>query len=116
MCNNDVHAIAIDSKGNQWFGTDMGVSKLSGGNLGIQPIINKNQLSLYPNPVQDVLQINLPGNTGILEIFDISGKSLILKEIQGNKISIDVSGLDHGIYFVKVLSDNQILTGKFVKY
>jgi hypothetical protein len=93
-----------------------GVSKLTGDNQGVNPLTYKNQLILYPNPFQDVLQINLPGNTGILEIFDISGKSLILKEIQGNKISIDVSGLDHGIYFVKVLSDNQILTGKFVKY
>jgi len=63
-----------------------GVSKLSGDNQGINPLTYKNQLNFYPNPVQDVLQINLPGNTGILEIFDISGKSLILKEIRENKI------------------------------
>jgi hypothetical protein len=53
---------------------------------------------------------------GMLEAFNISGKSVLLKEIQGNNSSIDVSGLDNGIYIVKVLSDNQMFTGKIVKY
>jgi hypothetical protein len=61
------------------------------------------------------LQINLHVKTGVLEVFDISGKSVLQMEIRENNTSIDVSGLDNGIYFVKVLSDNQMFTGKFVK-
>ena len=67
------------------------------------------------NPVQNIVLINLPGKTGMFEAFDISGKSVLLKEIRENNASIDVSGLENGIYFVKVWSDNQLFTGKFVK-
>jgi hypothetical protein len=33
-----------------------------------------------------------------------------------NNTSFDVSGLENGIYIVKVISDNQISTEKIVKY
>jgi hypothetical protein len=52
----------------------------------------------------------------MLEAFDIAGKSVLQIEIRENNASIDVSGLDKATYLVKVLSDNQILTGKIVKY
>ena len=69
------------------------------------------EIILYPNPVQNILRINLPDKTGMFEALDISGKSVLLKEIQGINTSVDVSGLEIGIYFVKVSSDNQWLTG-----
>jgi len=52
----------------------------------------------------------------LLEVFDISGKSVLQQEVRENNPSIDVSGLDQGIYFVKVWSDNQLFTGKIAKY
>jgi gluconolactonase len=82
---------------------------------GVGSIPGKSLVEIYPNPVQNELHINLEGNKGMLEINDISGKSLIQKEILENNASIDVSGLNQGIYLVKVLLDKQILTGKFVK-
>jgi hypothetical protein len=68
----------------------------------------------HPNPVQNVLHINLSGNTRMVEAFDITGKLVFQKEIPENNTSIDVSGLDKGIYMVKVSSDNQIFTGEIV--
>jgi hypothetical protein len=62
------------------------------------------------------LNIDLQGKVGVLEVFDISGKSVLHKEIPKNNSSIDVSGLGNGIYIIKVFSGNQILTGKIVKY
>lgn len=78
-------------------------------------ISNSPFLILYPNPVQNELHFNLTGKTGMLEIFDITGKSLLQKQIPDDNSSIDISGLKHGIYFVKVFSDSQLVTGKFVK-
>ena len=112
-----VCAITSDAEGNIWVGTNEGVSKFSSDYLiGIKPIISKNSLKIYPNPVQNILHIDLSGKTGVLEICDISGKSVLQKQIRDNNTSIDVSGLDDGIYIVKVLSDNQISTSKIVKY
>ena len=113
--SNDVRTIAIDAQDNKWFGTEHGVSKIPGGTQGINHITNKNQLNLYPNPVQDVLYINLSEKQGMLELFDIAVKSVLQNEILENKASIDVSGLENGIYLVKVLSDKKMVTGKFVK-
>jgi ligand-binding sensor domain-containing protein len=116
LVNHDVFAIAIDAEGSKWFGTLGGVSKLSDENTGTTKIINENHLNLYPNPVQNILHINLSGKTGALQVFDISGKCLLQKQIKENESSVDVSGLESGIYIVSVLYDSKIFTGKVVKY
>ncbi|RPH33347.1 MAG: T9SS C-terminal target domain-containing protein [Bacteroidales bacterium] len=46
-------------------------------------------------------------------IIDINGKLLISKEISDNKI--DISGLQEGVYTIKLLSKDGIVTRKFVK-
>lgn len=82
----------------------------------VNPFSNNLTVNIYPNQVQNVLHINLPGKAGRIEIFDITGKSVLLKPIHENNPSFDVSLLRHGIYFVKVFSDNQLVTRKFVKH
>jgi gluconolactonase len=83
---------------------------------GISVFPDRPSVEMYPNPVQNVLNINLPVRTGTLEVFDNSGKSVLLTNIRENNNSIDVSGLVKGIYLMKVLADNQMYTGKIVKY
>jgi gluconolactonase len=91
------------------------VSRTSQSN-GISIFPARPLVEMYPNPVHNIFHINLPVKTGTLEIFDNSGKSVLLNQIRENNSAIDVSGLVKGIYFVKVLSDNQMYTGKIVKY
>ena len=97
------------------FGTILKTTN-GGGPLGVNnqtQIINS--LSLYPNPVKNVLIINLPTKNGILDAFDDTGKSVLHREIPENNSTIDVSGLNTGMYLVKVSADNRIFTGKFLK-
>jgi hypothetical protein len=82
----------------------------------ITPIINEDPVNLYPNPVQNVIHINLSGKTGDLKVFDIMGKCLLQKQIAENESSVDVSCLGDGIYFVRVIHNKQIITRKIVKY
>jgi hypothetical protein len=65
--------------------------------------------------VQNVLKIDLHGKMGTLEVFDITGKSVQYKLINGNKMSIDVSGLRAGIYLLQINSNEGIVNRKFVK-
>jgi gluconolactonase len=83
---------------------------------GIFIIPDRLSVEIYPNPVQDIININLAGKTGTLEVFDNSGKSVLLNQIRENSNSIDVSGLKNGTYTVKVLADKQLYSGKFMKY
>jgi hypothetical protein len=87
---------------------------------GLPTIINSisdNPLvKIYPNPVQNKLHIDISGNAGMFEAYDITGKTVLQKEILDNNTTIDVSGLVNGIYFARVWSNNQLFTEKIVKY
>ena len=79
---------------------------------------------IYPNPVQDVLFLELSADKAPnlkMSIFDVSGRCLISNEINfaGNnaKISQDVSNFETGTYLIKFQdSEGKILhTLKFIK-
>ena len=69
-------------------------------------------VSLYPNPVSDVL--NIRGNTTELSIviYDILGKQIMRSRIMN---SPDISLLDTGEYFVKLSDGKYTTTRKLIK-
>lgn len=72
---------------------------------------------LYPNPVIDILNIE-PLNTkeiGAITILDMKGQENINKRINGDKIKIDMSHLNSGVYFVKIITNNNIIVRKIIK-
>lgn len=71
-------------------------------------------ISLYPNPVQNILTIKSTKDYIINEvnIFDVTGKRL--SYLYENK-SIDISNLNKGIYFIKIKTDQGEFSQKFIK-
>ena len=70
--------------------------------VGVEKLTSET-LSVYPNPVQDQIRVNM---NGALAIYDLSGKLVISELVEaGNTVS--VSELKSGIYFVKVGSSVQ---------
>jgi sucrose-6-phosphate hydrolase SacC (GH32 family) len=78
-----------------------------------------NQLKVYPNPANEMLNINLQNNT--IEnciITNALGQTVYnsANEINPNhKIQLNISNLRAGVYFVKVRSDTGSYTAKFIK-
>ena len=72
--------------------------------------------SLYPNPANDYITIDLNGTSSNYQvaIFDMLGKNVYNTEIDGTK-QIDVSSLAAGAYFVKLNSNSQTTTIRFIK-
>lgn len=75
--------------------------------------------SLYPNPVGESLVLISPasiGNTN-LQIYDIQGKLLSAQNATFEKqVSIDVSNLSSGIYFLNIKTENgNVEVKKFIK-
>lgn len=72
-------------------------------------------VSIYPNPASDVLNIN-SNDTSIqidaINIYDITGKNIFS---QVGNASIDVSNFNNGMYIIEVISDNESVTQKFIK-
>ena len=70
------------------------------------------EISLYPNPVSDIL--NISGNTTELSItiYDILGKQVMRSRIFN---SLDVSSLTDGIYLVELSNSQKTTTRKLIK-
>lgn len=74
--------------------------------------LSKNEIKIYPNPVKDLLKIASKENIESVEIFDINGKQ-VLKTQFGT--SLDVKNLTSGLYIIKIKTQNETLTEKFIK-
>ncbi len=75
-----------------------------------------NQISLFPNPVDQEININLPTqqeNTSNYSITNITGQSIMKGTLSNNKI--DASQLTPGMYFIQIDSGTKTGTKKFIK-
>lgn len=85
-------------------------------------IINKSELSVYPNPVKDILNINfgnpVSGDLSV-EIMNMAGQKALNQQIKTegqSRALIDVHQLKSGIYFLRIASGKQLIADrKFVK-
>lgn len=78
----------------------------NGGGVGINTQELKNNISLYPNPSQDILNITSKAEIQSLKIYDISGQ--LVQEITKPISVINISHLPVGMYFVEMTA----VTGK----
>lgn len=85
--------------------------------LGTQDFEFSNYFTLYPNPANQVLNINVTKDIEIqsLAIYDILGQLIIAVPNAKSVSTIDVSKLRTGNYFIKVKSDLGSSSMKFIK-
>jgi len=79
---------------------------------GINSISPKEGLSLFPNPANDYIQINLKENTNYI-ISDITGKTIKTGTITTGNSIVDISELNNGLYLINFIGTNTSL--KFIK-
>ena len=73
-------------------------------------------LTIYPNPVKDYLQLQMENTLDMqFKIYNLQG-SLVLASNSTSNESIDVSGLNQGLYFLELYGTDQVFTGRFVKH
>lgn len=77
-----------------------------------------NELDVYPNPVNTILNIDINGNTiSSLEIYSLDGKKVFEKKenIEEN-ITVDTSGLTKGVYVLRTeTTTGSVKTYKLIK-
>lgn len=74
-------------------------------------------LSIYPNPVQESIHIQLPTHINQIDvvIYDQTGKQVFQeKSVNGNN-SINLNHLKQGLYILQVIDGNQVFTKKLLK-
>ena len=89
---------------------------------GISKNENKNPFSAYviPNPSSHLISIRTEQNlygTSVVSVYDVSG-SLVKSDIiynSGNTIELDITTLNPGNYFFKVICGSIVLQSSFTK-
>ena len=74
-----------------------------------------NNITLYPNPVNDKLTIEAEAALGTVEIYNLMGALVYSQKGCTNKVEINTSDLQSGIYFIRMTNDNASETRRFVK-
>ena len=99
--------IVYIKKGNQTWGTPLNLS------VGLnEEIQDQSGLFVYPNPVKETLRINTKGDYVAIEILNTNGQLVAGFDKQA---AYDVSELRTGIYFLRMVSEESVVTKKFVK-
>ena len=75
-----------------------------------------NNVSIYPNPVKDRLYIETESEIEEVIVYDIYGRHQVTKTPSHQEmISIDISNLNSGVYFVKINTAEGNIVKRFVK-
>jgi pectate lyase len=82
------------------------------GNLGLGQNFDSNKLILYPNPVTNQISISAE-NIQKIEIYTILGT--LVKTVEKNTESIDLSNLNSGNYIVRITTDQGSIIKKIIK-
>jgi hypothetical protein len=105
ICDN------VDPKG---YGAIDDVSLVYTPNLSV-PSIGKNPVTLYPNPVKNILNLSSAEIIESIEILNTIGQSILTKQINKPEDSIDVSALPNGTYIVKIKGNSICQSMQFIK-
>jgi Secretion system C-terminal sorting domain len=76
---------------------------------------NISKVKLYPNPTSNVLNIESVGTIQNIAIFNVLGQEVMNKTANESLLSIDVSGLNAGVYVIKTVIDGTVSSTKFIK-
>lgn len=93
---------------------DLKVSVVEESILNVEDI-SENNFTLYPNPVQDILNIKTTIANYTVEIFNVQGQMIYKNEKKSNNTTVNYSNFANGIYLIRLTSQEASQTVKIVK-
>ena len=96
---------------------DQGMLSACGFPLAVKSQTKVNtDLNVYPNPTQNVVNIEQQKANDIkVDVIDATGKLVLTTTGQNQLTTIDLSGYTNGLYFIKVSSDEGFKVTKMIK-
>lgn len=84
--------------------------------VGINPATNsQNDILIYPNPFQSELSVSGTNSSGIIELFDISGKKVTEQKSSEKETFLNVANLSQGFYQLRYKEKNKQVFRKVLK-
>jgi len=116
---NVVDVTAIDAAGNESAKSSITV-KTNRTGLKVASVTDKkeqqiSEITVYPNPVSEVLIVNNLSDNAVAELIDLNGRSVGKHFLSESENSINVSELATGMYMVKITANENTSTLKIFK-
>lgn len=84
--------------------------------LGFKEVISQNSLQIYPNPVENTLFIKVSNlEVKLLQLFDANGRLIREMENISAQDQMDVSALKQGLYYIRLITEEGVVSKKFIK-
>lgn len=86
-------------------------------NLSLGDYLSNSTIKLFPNPVNDIMNISANTNLKSISVLDVNGRVLQTIAVIGNKSEymIDLKALSKGVYFITVKAENGQFNEKIIK-
>lgn len=103
-----------DSVGN-WAIEDYFLGRYHPFPVGIEELDNNStEILVFPNPANNILSIVSMIRLSDIEVFSINGQLLQKHVCKSNNLSIDISTLPPGNYFIRAIGPDEVFVEKFV--
>ena len=113
---NYVTALKVQSTGVIWsYVAELGLVKMTDSNLSTAGFESINTALVFPNPVQNTLNVAFDEKIVNVAIYNVMGQNVLNKVVNANEDIIDVTTLEAGTYFVKVNTNGSVKTFKVIK-
>ncbi|MCQ2291632.1 MAG: fibronectin type III domain-containing protein [Bacteroidales bacterium] len=83
---------------------------------GVEDYVLTNSINLYPNPATTTVTIqSANGMMKSVEVYDVYGKMLNMVEVNDAQVTMNIANYAAGTYFVRVNTENGMVTKRIVK-
>ena len=87
----------------------------SSNTLGLDDVNATSNFTFFPNPVNNVLTIKAQASIGSITVYNMLGQAVFRSTPKTNDITVDMSVLPSGPYFVQVSINNTVKTVRVIK-
>ncbi|MCB0409148.1 MAG: T9SS type A sorting domain-containing protein [Flavobacteriales bacterium] len=82
--------------------------------VGVEDELNLNEVLVYPNPSNGIINIDQSQSNTTFLLIDITGKEMLRKKLTTNYTTLDISSFPKGIYFYQTLNNYNRSSGKLI--
>lgn len=103
LAGPNVRRLAKDAQGSIWVATSTGLTRISNITIGVQER-EAAAFRLFPNPASGFVEVvrDGPGSGAVLEVRDASGRLALQERATGQRLRIDTSSLQAGLYLLRI--------------
>jgi len=88
--------------------------------VGLNTVMGKGlQFSVFPNPAKEEFTVSCiwfpVGERIVLRLFDTLGREILSKEMKSDTSQLPVAGIQPGIYFLQIETENGTVVKKLIK-